>query len=178
MTDDAKPGNLAEAFDKLQKLAEEKPVANLSATERRARTVSRLAAVQALYQMEMTGAGVEAVIREFSDHRFDRDIEGELLAQADEAFFADLIRGAVGEQAEIDKAITSRLATNWKLERLDATARAILRAGAWELMRRPDVPLEVAIDEYVEIAKSFFEGPEPGFINGALDGIAKDARRS
>jgi len=178
MSEDAKPASLSEAFEKLQQLAEAKPVANLNAKQRRARTVSRLAAVQALYQMEMTGAGVEAVIREFSDHRFDRDIEGELLAQADEEFFADLIRGAVGEQAQIDKAVTARLASNWKLDRLDATARAILRAGAWELMRRPDVPLEVAIDEYVEIAKSFFEGPEPGFINGALDGIAKDAKRA
>jgi len=178
VSDDPKPTSLAEAFEKLQAHAEQKPVANLTPAQRRARTVSRLAAVQALYQMEMTGAGVEAVIREFSDHRFDRDIEGELLAQADEAFFADLIRGAVGQQAEIDKAVTGRLASNWKLERLDATARAILRAGAWELIHRPDVPLEVAIDEYVEIAKSFFEGPEPGFINGALDGIARDARRT
>lgn len=178
MSDDSKPTSLTEAFEKLQAHAEAKPVANLSKAERRARTVSRLAAVQALYQMEMTGGGVEAVIREFSDHRFDRDIEGELLAQADEVFFADLIRGAVGQQAEIDKAVTGRLASNWKLDRLDATARAILRAGAWELMHRSDVPLEVVIDEYVEIAKSFFEGPEPGFINGALDGIAKDARRT
>jgi N utilization substance protein B len=178
MSEDAKPTSLAQAFEKLQAHAEAKPVANLTAAQRRARTVSRLAAVQALYQMEMTGAGVEVVIREFSEHRFDRDIEGELLAQADETFFADLIRGAVGQQAEIDKAVTTRLASNWKLDRLDATARAILRAGAWELIHRPDVPLEVAIDEYVEIAKSFFEGPEPGFINGALDGIARDARRT
>ncbi|MDB5470486.1 MAG: transcription antitermination factor NusB [Caulobacter sp.] len=178
MSKEPKPASLTEAFEKLEQLTQQKPVPNLSAKQRRARTVSRLAAVQALYQMEMTGAGVEAVIREFSDHRFDRDIEGELLAQADEEFFADLIRGAVGEQAQIDKAVTARLASNWKLDRLDATARAILRAGAWELLRRPDVPLEVAIDEYVEIAKSFFEGPEPGFINGALDGIAKDAKRS
>ncbi len=143
---------------------------------RQARTVARLAAVQALYQMETGGAGVEAVIREFSDHRFGADIEGERLAQADEAFFAELIRGVVEGQAEIDRAIAGRLATGWRLERIDATLRAILRSGAFELMRRPDVPTEVAIDEYVEIAKSFFEGPEPGFVNGALDGIAKDAR--
>ncbi len=126
--------------------------------------------------METGGAGVEAVIREFSDHRFGADIEGERLAQADEAFFAELIRGVVEGQAEIDRAIAGRLATGWRLERIDATLRAILRSGAFELMRRPDVPTEVAIDEYVEIAKSFFEGPEPGFVNGALDGIAKDAR--
>ena len=144
---------------------------------RKARTVARLAAVQALYQMEVSGAGAETVVREFTDHRFDRDIDGHTLAQADEAFFAELVRGVVEEQAEIDRAVAGRLAQGWRLERIDATLRAILRAGAWELLRRPDVPYEVAIDEYVEIAKSFFEGPEPGFVNGALDGIAKDAGR-
>ena len=143
---------------------------------RQARTVARLAAVQALYQMETGGAGVEAVIREFSDHRFGTDLDGERLADADEAFFADLVRGVVEKQTEIDRAIALRLATGWRLERIDATLRAILRSGAFELMLRPDVPTEVSIDEYVEIAKSFFEGPEPGFVNGALDGIAKDAR--
>ena len=175
---DAKPASLKEAYEKLQAAAQQKPAAPaLGAAERRARTVARLAAVQALYQLEMSGAGVEAVIREFTDHRFDRDIEGELLAQADEAFFGDLVRGAVAGQAGIDKAVVSRLSQGWKLDRLDATARAILRVGAWELLHRPDVPVEVAIDEYVEIAKSFFEGPEPGFVNGALDGIARDAGR-
>ena len=142
----------------------------------RARSVARLAAVQALYQMEVSGVGAEAVVREFSDHRFDRDLEGQVLAQADEDFFGEVVRGVVADQADIDQAIAKRLAQGWRLERIDATLRAILRAGAWELMRRPDVPHEVAIDEYVEIAKSFFEGPEPGFVNGALDGIAKDTR--
>ena len=141
-----------------------------------ARTVARLAAVQALYQMETGGAGVESVIREFSDHRFGGDMEGEQLAQADEAFFAALVRGVVEGQTTIDRAVANRLAEGWRLERLDATLRAILRAGAYELFRRPDVPTEVAINEYVEIAKSFFEGPEPGFVNGALDAIARDAR--
>jgi len=144
---------------------------------RQARSVARLAAVQALYQMEVSGVGAEAVVREFSDHRFDRDIEGQLLAQADENFFAEVVRGVVADQAEIDRAIARRLAEGWRLERIDATLRAILRAGAWELTKRHDVPHEVSIDEYVEIAKSFFEGPEPGFVNGALDGIARDAGR-
>jgi len=140
------------------------------------RSVARLAAVQALYQMEAGGAGVEAVIREFSEHRFDRDIEGLTMSGADEAFFADLVRGVVEAQAQIDKAIVRRLAEGWRLERLDATVRAILRSGAFELAHRPDVPLEVVIDEYVELAKSFFEGPEPGFVNGALDAVAQDVR--
>lgn len=140
------------------------------------RSVARLAAVQALYQMEVSGAGVDSVIREFSEHRFDRDVEGERLAAADETFFAELAKGVVTNQAKVDQGIVKRLASGWRLERLDATARAVLRAGAFELMYRPDVPTEVVINEYVEIAKSFFEGPESGFINGALDAIARDAR--
>jgi transcription antitermination protein NusB len=148
----------------------------VTGSARQARSVARLAAVQALYQMETGGAGAETVIREFSEHRFDRDIEGARLAHADEAFFGALVRGVVADQAEVDKAVGRRLASGWKLERIDATARSILRAGAYELMRRTDVPAEVAIDEYVEIAKSFFEGPEPGFINAALDAIGRDER--
>jgi len=143
---------------------------------RQARSVARLAAVQALYQMEAAGAGAEAVIREFTEHRFDRDIEGEMLAAADEAFFSELVRGVVAEQAQVDKAIVKRLAEGWRLERLDATVRAILRAGTFELAHRVDVPIEVVIDEYVELTKSFFEGPEPGFVNGSLDAVAKDVR--
>lgn len=149
----------------------------MSAPGRQARSVARLAAVQALYQMEVSSAGAEAVIREFSEHRFDRDIEDMSLAGADEAFFADLVRGVVAHQGEVDKAVVRRLAQNWKLERIDATVRAILRAGTYELAHRSDVPTEVVIDEYVELAKSFFEGPEPGFVNGALDGVAQDVRR-
>ncbi len=148
---------------------------------RRARTVARLAAVQALYQMETAGAGSEAVIREFSEHRFDRGLPGEsesgedmTLAQADEEFFADLVRGVVKHQKAIDSAVVKRLASGWKLERLDATVRAILRSGAYELSKRADVPTEVVIDEYVELAKGFTD--EAGFVNGALDAIARDVR--
>jgi N utilization substance protein B len=146
-----------------------------------ARSVARLAAVQALYQMEVSGAGVEAVVREFSDHRFDRALggeegEGAPMAAADEAFFADLVRGVVEHQRGIDPAIARRLAQGWRLDRLDATVRAILRAGAFELSHRPDVPVEVVINEYVDLARSFFEGPEPGFVNAALDGLARDVR--
>jgi N utilization substance protein B len=153
----------------------------MSSAPKQARSVARLAAVQALYQMEVSGAGAETVIREFAEHRFDRDMPDEAaedspLAAADEAFFADLVRGVVANQREIDTAIARKLAANWRLERIDATVRAILRAGAYELTHRDDVPTEVAIDEYVELAKSFFEGPEPGFVNGALDAVAQDVR--
>ena len=88
----------------------------------------------------------------------------------------DLVRGVVAHQREVDAAVARRLAQNWRLERIDATVRAILRAGVYELTHRKDVPTEVVIDEYVELTKSFFEGPEPGFVNGALDGVAKDVR--
>ncbi|HVI32950.1 transcription antitermination factor NusB [Phenylobacterium sp.] len=145
-------------------------------TPRQARSVARLAAVQALYQMEVSSAGAETVIREFAEHRFDRDLDDVTLAGADEAFFADLVRGVVAEQKAVDAAIARRLAQGWRLERLDATVRAILRAGSYELAHRGDVPTEVVIDEYVELAKSFFEGPEPGFVNGALDAVAQDVR--
>ncbi|MDZ4375663.1 MAG: transcription antitermination factor NusB [Phenylobacterium sp.] len=145
-------------------------------TAHASRSVARLAAVQALYQMEVSSIGVESVIREFTDHRFDRDIEGVTLAAADEAFFAELVRGVVSQQGKVDTAVARRLAEGWRLERLDATVRAILRAGAFELANRPDVPTEVVIDEYLEVAKSFFEGTEPGFVNGALDAVAKDVR--
>jgi N utilization substance protein B len=147
-----------------------------TASGRQQRSVARLAAVQALYQMEVSGVGVDAVVREFSDHRFGGDMEGSELAQADEAFFAEVVKGVVQSQTDIDQAIAKRLAANWRLDRIDATLRAILRAGAYELALRDDVPTEVAIDEYVEITKSFFEGPEPGFVNAALDAIARDRR--
>ena len=164
--------SIAEAARRLAD-AEARP---LSKADRRARTVARLAAVQALYQMELGSAGVEAVIREFVEHRFGRDLDDATLANADEAFFADVVRGVVADQAAVDRAIVRRLAENWRLERLDATVRAILRAGTFELSRRSDVPAEVVIDEYVELAKSFFEDTEPGFVNGALDAIARDVR--
>jgi N utilization substance protein B len=143
---------------------------------RQARSVARLAAVQALYQMEVSGVGGEAVIREFLDHRFDADLEGERLAPADQPYFAGIVRGVVDQQTGVDRAIVKRLSKDWRLERIDATLRAILRAGAFELMRCPEAPTEVVIDEYVEVAKCFFNGPEPGFVNGALDGIARDER--
>jgi N utilization substance protein B len=145
------------------------------------RSVARLAAVQALYQMEVSGTGVDTVVSEFVDHRFERVLDepaggdpGTSLGAGDEAFFAAVVRGVVADQQVIDQAIVKRLASGWKLERLDATVRAALRAGAWELYSRPDVPTEVVIDEYVELAKGFTD--ETGFINAALDAIARDLR--
>lgn len=156
--------------------AERLPAETPRGRDRRARSVARLAAVQALYQMELGAAGAETVIREFTEHRFGRELGDGTLADADEGFFADVVRGVVAQQATVDAAVVRRLAEGWRLERLDATVRAILRCGTFELAHRSDVPTEVVIDEYVELAKSFFEATEPGFVNGALDAVARDVR--
>lgn len=171
----SRPDTLKAAAEKLAELEKER-ASRLSRRERRARTIARLAAVQALYQMELAGVGVETVIQEFSDHRFDGDLEGELLAEADEVYFAEIVRGVVVHQTALDRAIVVRLAEGWKLDRIDATIRAILRSGAFELAHRPETPHEVVIDEYVELAKAFSDPTEAKFVNAALDGIARDVR--
>ena len=141
-----------------------------------ARSQARLAAVQALYQMDMAGTDLAEVIDEFTTHRIGELAEERTVAGADPGHFARILHGVVRRQKELDPLIDGQLASGWRLVRVDAILRAILRAGAFELMRRPDVPVEVVIDEYLEITKSFFEGPEPGFVNGALDAIARDER--
>ena len=151
---------------------------SLSSEDRRARRIARLILVQALYQMDLTGLGVEAVITEFINHRLDDDtkanIDGVSIGASDPDFFASGLRGVVSHQDEIDALIISRLANNWRIERLDATLRAILRSGAWELRFRSDIGIEVTISEYVEIAKAFFGDSESKFVNAALDGMAVD----
>ena len=132
--------------------------------------------MQALYQMETGGAGVESVILEFMTHRFGGDSEGALPDDADTEFFSDIARGVIEIQRRIDQIIERHLAEKWTLARLDATARALLRAGVYELIRRPDVPVRVVIDEYLDIANDFFEGDEPRFINAVLDAAAHEAR--
>jgi N utilization substance protein B len=142
-----------------------------------ARSAARLAAVQALYQMETTGLGVEATIREFEDFRLAEDIEGQKLHAADKKFFADILRGAVETQGRLDPYLQRQLAAGWTLKRIDSTARAILRAALYEMIRRPDVPYRVVIDEYLDVANAFFDdGEEPKFINAVLDAAAKEAR--
>lgn len=170
------PASLQSVLEQLAEAEKSRAEPQLSSRQRRARTVARLAAVQALYQMELAGEGVETVITEFSNHRFDADIEGEMLAEADEDYFAAIVRGVVEGQRDIDAAVKARLASNWRLERLDSTLRALLRCGAWELKASTDVPKEIVIDEYVELAKAFFDEAEAKFVNAALDGVARDVR--
>jgi len=139
------------------------------------RRAARLAAVQAIYQMELTGLDAEEVVEEFIQHRFGQD-ELRALGEPDSEFFSDLVRGVPHHQDEIDKAITKSLSADWKLSRVDSILRAILRTAVFEFIARRDVPAKAVIDQYVDIAHAFFEGDEPGFINASLDKIGRRKR--
>lgn len=140
------------------------------------RSAARLAAVQALYQQEMEGTPVPRLLKEFHDHRLGATIEDAQYVEAEREFFDDIVIGVEARRAEIDGAIAARLAAGWTLERLDRPMRAILRAGAYELIARPDVPVGSVISEYVDVAHAFYDKRESGFVNGLLDAIAKEAR--
>jgi len=145
--------------------------------QRLMRSASRLAAVQALYQMELTGAPWNRVQVEFETHRLGAEIEGDQYREADVTLFRDLLRGAVERQVEIDKATDRALVETWPLGRIDPTLRAIFRAAGYELAARADVPWKVVITEYVDVAKAFFEGgKEPKFVNAVLDHMARELR--
>lgn len=141
-----------------------------------ARSASRLGAVQALYQMDIAQTDLSDILAEFQAHRLGREIEGEQFVEADQAFFTDIVTGVVRSQRQLDPAIDNVLADSWTLARLDSTLRAILRAAAFEMMERKDVPPRVIINEYVDVAHAFFENDEPGFVNGALDRLARSVR--
>lgn len=145
-------------------------------TRSKARAAARLAATQALYQHEMEATPVTRLLHEFHQHRLGATIEDAEYAEAEVDFFDDVVKGATARQAEIDAAITGKLASGWTLGRLDRSMRAILRAGTYELMARPDVPTATVITEYVDVAHAFFDKREAGFVNGLLDAIAKDVR--
>jgi N utilization substance protein B len=149
-----------------------------ASAKRVARSAARLAAVQALYQMEITSRDVAEVAAEFVVHRLETPTDGLDLSTADQGFFRDLLFGVVDHQVEIDNHIARVLTKDWTLARLDSILRALLRAGAFEIALRLDVPPRVAIDEYVEVARAFFEGEEPKFVNGILDAVARAARSS
>ena len=147
-----------------------------------ARTAARMAAVQALYQMDMAGTDLNDVIDEFLRLRFPgRDQQGDdnkdaMPPGADRIFFADILRGVLRRQREIDPLVDDQLATGWRLVRVDAILRAVLRAGVCELLERPDVPARVVINEYINVAHFFFSEDEPRVVNGVLDKIARKFR--
>lgn len=147
-----------------------------SQSKRSGRSAARLAAVQALYQMEVGGADVETVILEFLSERFGQEIDGEEYLAADQKLFAELVRGVVAWQFEIDPLVARTVSADWALPRLDATLRALIRTAAYELMARMDIPVKVVLSEYIDIAHAFFSGDEPGFANGVLDKVARIVR--
>ena len=141
-----------------------------------ARSAARLAAVQALYQHQMEGTPLARLLDEFHQHRLGQEIEDAHYAEAEVEFFDDLVRGVVARADEIDALVAGRLAEGWTLGRLDKTMLQILRAGAYELLARPDVPVGVAIGEYVDVAHAFFKQREANFVNAVLDAVAKAVR--
>ena len=143
-----------------------------------ARTAARVAAVQALYQMDLAGTDLNDVIAEFIDVRFSGESRDELICGADRLFFADVLRAVLRRQREIDPMIDEQLAAGWRLVRVDSILRAILRAGVAEILDRDDVPARVAINEYVNVAHFFFDEDEPRVVNGVLDKIAHKLRPS
>ncbi len=138
------------------------------------RTRARLAAVQALYQMDLTQCDLSEVLDEFLTHRFETI---EIYAGADRNFFRDIASGVAHGQTQIDSEIAAHLAEGWRLSRLDSILRAILRSGVYELLEKRDVPARAIINEYVEIAHDFFGGEEPGVVNGVLDRVARKRRQ-
>lgn len=151
------------------------------------RTVSRMAAVQALYQMDLAGTDAGDVIEQFTSAKpvsEEAPQSGEApprppltsLEGGDATFFADVVKGVVRRQREIDPLVDQQLRTGWRLVRVDSILRAILRGGVFELLERSDVPARVTINEYINIAKAFFEADEPKVVNGVLDRIAHKVR--
>ena len=143
----------------------------------KSRSAARLAAVQALYQMEMEGTPLAQLLHEFHLHRLGATIEDVTYAPAEVGFFDDVVAGVAARRDEIDALIRGRLSEGWSLERLDRPMRQILRAGTYELIARADVPTASVISEYVDVAKAFYDKRETGFVNGLLDAVAKTARK-
>jgi len=140
------------------------------------RGAARLAAVQALYQMDMAGAGINDIFAEFESHWIGNEVEGEQYLPAEAAFFRDVVSGVVRDQGKLDPLIDDALSKGWPLKRIDAILRAVLRAGAYELQHRKDVPVRVVVSEYVDVAHAFVDVEETGMVNAVLDQIARQFR--
>jgi len=140
------------------------------------RGAARLAAVQALYQMDIAGAGINDIFAEFESHWLGNEVEGDEYLPAEAAFFRDVVSGVVRDQGKIDPILDEALTRGWPLKRIEAILRATLRAGAYELSHRKDVPARVVIKEYVDVAHAFVEADEAGMVNAVLDQIARQFR--
>lgn len=143
-------------------------------TERR--SAARLAAAQALYQMEVAEKGLNDILAEFEAHWIGQEIEGDAYNPAEIAFFRDLVSGVLRDQVAIDRGVDAVLEKGWPLRRIEALMRAILRAACYELRSRPDVPARVVVTEYVDVAAAFFGPEESGMINAVLDALARQTR--
>lgn len=140
------------------------------------RGAARLAAVQALYQMDIAGTGLNEILAQFESHWIGREVEGEQYLPAEAAFFREIVRGVVEDQRKLDPMIDEALASGWPLKRIEAILRAALRAGAFELDRRKDIPARVVVKEYADVAAAFVERDETGMVNAVLDQIARRLR--
>ncbi|MBB3998609.1 transcription antitermination factor NusB [Aureimonas pseudogalii] len=140
------------------------------------RGAARLAAVQALYQMDIGGTGLLETVAEYESFRLGQEIDGATYLEADPAWFRDIVSGVVRGQTFIDPLIHSSLTADWPLSRLDTTLRAILRAGTYEVTARKDVPVAVIVSEYVDIAKAFYGEDEPRLVNAVLDRVSRRSR--
>ena len=141
------------------------------------RGAARLAAVQALYQMDVGGSGALEVVAEYETHRLGQEVDGDTYLKADPGWFRSIVAGVVRDQKKLDPMIAAALQDDWALSRIDSTVRAILRAGVFELIERKDVPVAVIVTEYVEIAHAFFSDEEPKLVNAILDRVAKQVRK-
>ena len=140
------------------------------------RGAARLAAVQALYQMDLAGTGLNEIMAEFESHWLGGEIEGAKYLPAEAAYFRDIVAGVVREQSSLDPKIDAALARGWPLKRIEAVLRAVLRAGAYELACRNDVPARVVMSEYVDVAGAFVDRDETGMVNAVLDQLARQYR--
>jgi transcription antitermination protein NusB len=140
------------------------------------RGAARLAAVQALYQMDLAGTGINEILAEFESHWLGGEVEGAHYLPAEAAFFRDIVGGVVREQTKLDPLIDAALSRGWPLKRIEAVLRAVLRAGAYELACRRDIPARVVTSEYVDVASAFVEADETGMVNAVLDQLARQVR--
>jgi N utilization substance protein B len=141
------------------------------------RGAARLAAVQALYQMDIAGTGLNDILAEFEGHWIGREVEGAQYLPAEAAFFRDIVSGVLREQRSIDPLVDEALSRGWPLKRVEAILRAVLRAGCYELNHRSDIPARVIVSEYVDVAHAFVDKDETGMVNAVLDQLARHFRK-
>ncbi|MFG1290379.1 transcription antitermination factor NusB [Xanthobacter versatilis] len=140
------------------------------------KSAARLGAVQALYQMDLAQTPLNDILAEFESHWLGQEVEGVEFPEADVRLFRTVVEGVLNDQRRIDPMVDNALTKGWPLKRVEAVLRAVLRAGAFELSAKPDVPARVVITEYVNVAGAFLDRDETGMVNAVLDALAHDLR--